>query len=129
MKATQKARHGRRILVAYDGSPSARRALNSAAAFYGEGLALGLIHVSENGDPDDGHLEAVRRSLASRGIESEIVPGSGSAAQAICVAAERHGYDVIVIGRRNLRDAGRLLLGSVSARVVAGASCDVVVVA
>jgi nucleotide-binding universal stress UspA family protein len=129
VKAIQKTQQGRRILVAYDGSPSARRALNSAAAFYGEGVALGLIHVSENGDPDDGRLEAARRSLASRGIESEIVPASGSAAQAICVAAERDGYDMIVVGRRNLRDTGLLLLGSVAARVVAGAGCDVVVVA
>jgi nucleotide-binding universal stress UspA family protein len=129
VNAIQKTQRARRVLVAYDGSPSARRALNRAAAFYGEGVGLGLIHVSENGDPDDGRLEAACQSLASRGIEAEIIPASGSAAQAICVAAERDGYDVIVVGRRNVRDAGLLLLGSVAARVVAGAGCDVVVVA
>ena len=46
---------------------------------------------------------------------------SGVPAHAICVAAERHAFDTIVIGRRNLRDAGLVLLGSVAARVVAGA--------
>ncbi len=129
MKAIKKAQQASRVLVAYDGSPSARRALHRAAALYGDGGSFGLIHVREHGAPADDSLEAARQSLAAGGIEAEIVPAAGSAAHAICVAAERDGYDVIVVGRRNLRDAGQLLLGSVAARVVAGAACDVVVVA
>ena len=45
------------------------------------------------------------------------------------MTAERDGYDTIVIGRRNERDAQLMLLGRVASRVVSGATCDVVVVA
>ena len=50
-------------------------------------------------------------------------------AQTICMTAERHGYDTIVVGRRNHHDDGRVLLGAVAERVVAGAPGHVVVVA
>jgi nucleotide-binding universal stress UspA family protein len=126
MRRTQQAR---RILVAYDGTPSARRALSRAIALHREGASVGLIHVNEHGDDRDGHLAEARGLLAARGIDAESITAAGSPAHAICVAAERDGYDTIVVGRRNLRDAGQLLLGSVAARVVSGAACDVVVVA
>lgn len=130
MKAIRKTQRVWRVLVAYDGSPSARRALNRAAALHGgEGIALGLIYVRENGDPEDGRLEEARVTLASHGIEAQIIHASGNPAHAICLTAERDGYDMIAVGRRNVRDAGLLLLGSVAERVVAGAACDVVVVA
>lgn len=129
MKAIARTQRTWRILVAYDASPSARRALNRAASLHTEGVALGLIHVCEGGEQPDGPLKEARGLLAARGIAAETIRASGTPAQAICVAAERDGYDVIVVGRRNLRDAGLLLLGSVAARVVAGAACDVVVVA
>ncbi len=68
-------------------------------------------------------------TLSRLGIEAEPLEVAGHAAHAICVEAERRGYDTIVVGRRNLRDAGLVLLGSVAARVVAGAPGNVVVVA
>jgi len=117
------------MLLAYDGTPSARRALQRAAVLHRDGARLGLIYVSEHGDDRDGHLEEARQALADRGIEADPMAVTGSAAHAICIAAERDGYDTIVIGRRNLRDTGQILLGSVASRVVAGATCDVVVVA
>ena len=129
MKTIPHARQAGRILVAYDGSPSARRALDRAASLHRGGAAFGLIHVREHGPHDDGALEEARLGLAARGIDAQVVQAQGAAARAICVAAERDDYDMIVVGRRNLRDAGLLLLGSVAARVVAGAACDVVVVA
>jgi nucleotide-binding universal stress UspA family protein len=55
--------------------------------------------------------------------------GSNVSDHAICVAAERDEYDTMLVGRRNLHDAGSLRLGMVAARVVSGAPCDVVVVA
>ena len=91
---------------------------------------MSVIHVSERGDDDAGdHLEDACRLLAERGIEATPIAGEGNPARVICVTAERDGYDTIIVGRRNLRDAGLLLLGSVAARVVSGALCDVVVVA
>jgi nucleotide-binding universal stress UspA family protein len=119
----------RRILLAYDGTPSARRALQRAAAMHREGDHVGVIHVINHGEDHDGYLEAARRLLAERGIDATPIAAAGNPARAICVAAERDGYDTIVVGRRNVRDARLLLLGSVAARVVSGAACDVVVVA
>jgi nucleotide-binding universal stress UspA family protein len=119
----------RRTLVAYDGTPSARRALGRAVAMHHEGDDLGVIHVSLHGDDRDGFLAEAHRLFAERGIDASPIAALGNPAHAICVTAERDGYDTIVVGRRNLRDAGRLLLGSVASRVVAGAACDVVVVA
>jgi nucleotide-binding universal stress UspA family protein len=118
------------MLLAYDGSPSACRALKRIAAMHRSGDLVGVIHVSPAGDDPAGHVRGALRRLAEHGIAATAVPGTGAPAHAICVAAERDGYDTIVVGRRNLHDAGLLLLlGSVAARVVAGAACDVVVVA
>jgi nucleotide-binding universal stress UspA family protein len=118
-----------RRLVAYDGSPSARRALLHAAELHRSGDELGVIHVVEQ-LPDPSRLVDDARSTLSRlGIEAVPFEITGNAAQTICVEAERRGYDTIVVGRRNLRDAGLVLMGSVAARVVAGAHGHVVVVA
>jgi nucleotide-binding universal stress UspA family protein len=118
-----------RRLVAYDGSPSARRALRHAAELHRAGDDLALIHVvAHRGDPSD-ELDEARSYLSALGIDATPCLIAGSPAHAICVEAERHEYDTIVVGRRNVSDAGLVLLGSVSARVVAGASGNVVVVA
>jgi nucleotide-binding universal stress UspA family protein len=118
------------MLLAYDGSPSARRALQRVAAMHRDGDDVGVIHVSDHGMDDDGHLGAARHLLAERGIVATLISCGGNPAHAICIAAESDEYDTILVGRRNLREAGlQLLLGSVAARVVSGAPCDVVVVA
>jgi nucleotide-binding universal stress UspA family protein len=118
-----------RRLVAYDGSPSARRALEHASGLHRSGDAMGLIHVVEQASAGACQLDEARLALAARGIDALPIEVVGNPAHAICMAAERHEYDTIVVGRRNLRDAGLVLLGSVSGRVVAGASCNVMVVA
>jgi nucleotide-binding universal stress UspA family protein len=125
---TPRARRAQRTLLAYDGSSSARRALQRAAAMHHAGDAVGVIHVSAQGEDTEGHLAEACRLLAESGIEATPIAIEGNPAHGICVTAERDAYDTIVVGRRNLRDAGLLLLGSVAARVVSGAACDVVVV-
>lgn len=94
-----------------------------------DGDTVALIRVQEVGEAVDSHLEEAHALLAGRGIPATSIVAVGNPARTICVTAERDGYDVIVVGRRNLRDTGQMLLGSVAARVVSGAACDVVVVA
>jgi nucleotide-binding universal stress UspA family protein len=118
-----------RILLAYDGSPSARRALHRAAMIHREGDRLAVIHVIDRERDHSRHLEDAQRLLTERGITATSIEETGNPASSICVMAERDGYDTIVVGRRNMGDRGLMLLGSVAARVVAGALCDVVVVA
>jgi nucleotide-binding universal stress UspA family protein len=128
VKGIRKPGRGR-ILLAYDGTPSARRALQRAAMIHREGDDVAVIHVIEPGGDHEGHLADAQRRLTERGIEATSIEATGNPARSICVAAERDGYDTIVVGRRNVGDRGLMLLGSVAARVVSGAACDVVVVA
>jgi nucleotide-binding universal stress UspA family protein len=118
-----------RRLVGYDGSPSARRALLHAAELHRDGDELALIHVLQGHGEPSRELDEGRLTLASLGIEAVRFELAGNPAHVICLEAERRAYDTIVVGRRNLRDAGLVLLGSVAARVVAGAHGNVVVVA
>jgi nucleotide-binding universal stress UspA family protein len=118
-----------RTLLAYDGTASARRALQRTAAMHRAGDSVAVIHVAGAGQGDGGHLEDALRQFAERGIEATSIAAAGSPARSICVTAERDGYDTIVVGRRNAGDSRLMLLGSVAARVVSGAGCDVVVVA
>lgn len=134
----------RRILIAYDGTDSARRALERAVALAGEGDALGLISVVPlvggsarsggpfapgDGPPEHrGDLEEGAKLLAGHGLQPfEAIEAIGDPATAICDAAAEHGYDMIAIGSRNLRGMKRLLLGSVSEKVVHHAACDVLI--
>jgi nucleotide-binding universal stress UspA family protein len=128
VKGLRKLRPGR-ILVAYDGTPSARRALARAAQIHREGDEVAVIHVIERDEDPEGLLDEALRLLTESGIEATRITLTGNPARSICVTAERDGYDTIVVGRRNMGDRGLLLLGSVAARVVSGAACDVVVVA
>jgi nucleotide-binding universal stress UspA family protein len=118
-----------RMLVAYDGSPSARRALLHAAALHREGYKLGVIHVVGQDEDPRGEVDEACRQLEERGITAIPMVVVGSPGHAICIAAERQDFDTIVVGRRNVRDAAMILLGSVASRVVAGAPCNVLVVA
>ena len=57
-----------------------------------------------------------------------VVRATGAPANTIAETAKKEGVDLIVIGTRGLGASGRLLLGSVSAGVVANSGVTVVVV-
>ena len=116
-------------LIAYDGSVSAVRALQHAAKLHRDGDRAGVIFVHDPGADSAPALDEACHLLGLEGIEATPIAASGKPAQTICMTAERLGYDTIVIGRRNGRDSGLLLLGSVAARVVSGAAGHVLVVA
>ena len=118
-----------RSLVAYDGSPAARRALRSTVGRLHAGDRIGVIHVGEPASAAGVALDAACLALAARGIAVVPIHALGDPARTICVTAERDRYDTIVVGRRGDADRGRLLLGPVSARIVEGATCDVIVIA
>lgn len=133
-----------KLLVGYDGTDSAKAALDRAAGMTLFGDTLGVISVApivaggpRSGGPfvaGDGPAE--RRAslaeavelLAGRGIEPRTIEAIGDAGSAICEAAERDGYTMIVVGSRNHNGVKRMLLGSVSDRVAHHATCDVLIV-
>lgn len=127
------------MLVAYDGSAPAQRALAHAAEFARPGDTVTVVNVmSEPGvgariEPPSKErsrqsrlLDEARRFMAERGIEAQTSAPVGDAASEILAAAERVGADVIVVARHR----GRVpqLHGSISGRIVRAARCDVLVV-
>jgi nucleotide-binding universal stress UspA family protein len=129
----------RRLLVAYDGSSAARRALLRAAEVARRGDSVSVVNVI----PEPGVssrlapyveerarqarlLDEAQRCLAREGIVARRIAAVGSAATEIVAAARRLGADMIIVGRR--RTLVSRFLNSPSTRIVRRASCDVLVV-
>jgi nucleotide-binding universal stress UspA family protein len=69
-------------------------------------------------------LDAVKFRAEQRGVKAvELLLEHGDPADQIVRAAERHGAELIVMGRRGLGDLQGLLLGSVSHKVCQLADC------
>ena len=71
-------------------------------------------------------LEEAKSTLSERGIDAETIEAQGDPGDVIVRAAE--DADLVVVGSRGLNPIQRLLLGSVSSKVVHRAECDVLVV-
>jgi nucleotide-binding universal stress UspA family protein len=133
-----------RIVVGFDGSETAMRALGRAADEIQAGGTLTLVTVEPtahssgvlsedllSASPDAGALlEEARLSLGTRDdIAVEGIAREGDPAAIMLEVARDARADLIVIGRRGRDFAARALLGSVAERVVNQAPCDVLVVA
>jgi nucleotide-binding universal stress UspA family protein len=134
-----------KIVVGYDGSDGARRALDRAITIAGEDGRLTVVAAAEmharslstgvtDGarlDPSEVEqrrkdLEEAKGILAERGVDAEALEAQGDAGNAILDSAK--DADLVVVGSRGLNPLQRLLLGSVSSKVVHRAECDVLVV-
>jgi nucleotide-binding universal stress UspA family protein len=147
---------GRKVVVGYEGSAHARRALWRAADLAGPdghvtvvcatpGVEIDLTpRTADLVDPPDGvdweagiageleereHLlEEGCALVRGRGVETSEVGAASDPAEAIVDAARRARAELVVVGTRGRNPAGRLVLGSVSHAVLEHAPCDVVVV-
>jgi nucleotide-binding universal stress UspA family protein len=129
-----------RILVGFDGSDASRRALAHAAELVGRGGNLAVINVIGT-QPVSASIDALgngargrqrralreaRALLGEWDVRMTPMAAVGDPTSEIRAAAEQSGAGVIVVGRGSgLR---RLIDGSVSARLVRRAPCDVLVV-
>jgi len=137
--------HGlrRAVVVGFDGSPAATRGLDRAAAAVGTSGELIVVIVEpelySQGLLSESLLEPTgiaASELAQRAREQ--LPANadhitvirrGDPADELMAVAREHEADLIVIGRRGHDFAARVLMGSVAARIVTRAPCDVLVVA
>jgi len=139
------------VVVGYDGSGHADRAVDAAADLVGSN---GMVHVvtafREERDPrlfdhlqrlpeefryvydpvaheEERQHEALQR-LRDRGVQcaGHVVPDDPAAA--LLDVARREAADLIVVGSRGLGEVQRFLRGSVSARVATHAPMSVLVV-
>lgn len=129
----------KQVLVAYDGSSPARRALAHAAELARAGDLVSVVNVmpepgvgarltppSEERSRQRHVLDEARDFLARSGVDARTIAPVGDAAREILATAARVGADVIVVARSR----GRVphVLGSISGRLVRSANCDVLVV-
>ncbi|HEV8050377.1 MAG TPA: universal stress protein [Thermoplasmata archaeon] len=137
-----------RILACVDPSPSGRQALASAiemAVKFGRGLTLLTVLAGSEADshpdldrlvPIDSEGRSIQRVLedaqaeaTKRGVSStEIVYLRGDPLDAILAYLEKASPELVVVGTRGRSRGSRLLLGSVSSRLVSEAPCPVLVV-
>ena len=130
----------RTILVAYDDTKPARRALLRAAELaQALGARLVVTTVAPVEEAIAGAPEAVpeleleelaraRALLDEQGVEAEYQAAIGEPADAIVEVAELHGAELIVVGTRDPGVVQRMLGQSVSHSVLRQARCDVLVV-
>lgn len=142
----------KKILVPYDGSKGAERALLKAvdlAKLSGGSLTVitvyrhhslleasfSMVRPQDPGNMDDimrGHAREVadyaKRVGLDAGVETRAFVKAGHPSRTIVAFAREHGFDIIVMGSRGLGSLEGYLLGSVSHKVTGLADCAVMVV-
>jgi nucleotide-binding universal stress UspA family protein len=127
------------LLLAYDGSPVAKRALEHAATLVGKGGQLVVVNVipvksissrletvtDEERSRQKGILREAAVALRRYGIDPEVIEAVGDPVTEILAAAEATNAGTIVVGRSERR---HLAHGSLDSRLVRGARADVLVV-
>lgn len=131
-----------KILLAYDGSDGARRALGVVLELarstdvvtvvgVAEGVPLfgyaGTLPSPEQEAERDRRVAEAESTLSARDIAATLAVRSGDPATAILEVAEKEHADLIVMGTRGLGTAERWLMGSVSDKVLHHAHCNVLV--
>ena len=131
------------IVVGYDGSAAAKKALERAAEFAAGGAGVTVVsavHVLAHAgrgasgvDPVEkeertANLREAESLLAGKGVTHRTVEGHGDPADVIVEEAKEVSADLIIVGASGHSAPARALLGSVSTRVLHHAPCDVLVV-
>ena len=135
----------KKIVVGYDDTDGAKRALERAAelakAFGSELIVTSVVPTSvsigrsagpiDPTDPPAKHAEELARAKAyldGEGLSAELAPAIGDPADAIAELAQERGADLIVVGTREPNVLQRLLGQSVSEAVSHKAHSDVLIV-
>ncbi len=134
-----------RILVGFDGSDPSQRAVRLAFAWaHASGASVWIVHARETPqrvaeprtEEEQGNeidavtetLDDLQRYASAIGVRTTIEVRDGAPAEALLGAVPEIGADLVGVGTRGLRGPTRVLLGSVSSRVVGRAAVPVVVV-
>jgi nucleotide-binding universal stress UspA family protein len=131
-----------KIVVGYDGSDAAKRALERAATLAGDSGSVVVVAAAESrartGITEGAHLDPseveqrrhdldeTQEVLSARRIDAETIEAQGDPGDVVVEASK--DADLVIVGSRGLNPFQRLLLGSVSSKVVHRAECDVLVV-
>ena len=124
------------ILVATDGSRLGDAAAYSAVRLVGRcGLPLTVISVvaedstAEERSEAQAAVDRVQREASGERVEVEAMLQEGARPDTVIVTtAKRRAADMIVVGSHGRTGLSRLMMGSVSERVIGSADCPVLVV-
>lgn len=135
----------KKLLVATDGSKSALEAINEALSLATicssklyvlsvievnqeyAALAPALVEKAENKTRK--HLEAIKKQSLKSGIQCETIVHEGEEPYKFIVdEARKKKVDMIIIGSHGRTGLKRLMMGSVTSRVIGHAPCKVLVV-
>ncbi len=132
-----------KVLVAYDGSEQARRALDWAThvaqgapvsvigvapALAGSPRITDAIDPTSDADEHRRQLDEASALLAASGVKAETILKVGNPAEEIINAADDGHFDVILVGIQGMNPVKRFFIGSVADRVVRYATVPVLVV-
>jgi len=137
--------HFRNILIGFDGSEAAAKALDVGFAIARTmDSKLDIVAVAQPPEPaasveletviHDAHeryeksLQQIAHNASENGISVETHIMVGQAAEQIIDKAERDHTNLVIVGQRGMSGFERLVLGSVSERVLRYAPCPVLVV-
>ena len=141
----------KKILVAFDGSIYAQRALNAACSLAKvHNSKLTVLYVIPYGSPLQRHsprlpkpdreyleflrkqaemiMEGAREIVEKSGVEANLEVLEGHPVERICWYANEGGFDLVVVGKRGADAVEKLGMGSVSERVVRTCNQNVLVV-
>lgn len=142
-----------KILVPVDGSPTSEHAAEKAidvAKKYSSKITFLLVakkpevigtgsggtgtifgskeYINELKEEQEKTMKNFLEKIDMQGIEYDTKIMLGEPYEEIIEMSEKEKYDLIVIGRRGFSKITRFFLGSVSQRVLSGASCPVLVI-
>lgn len=134
----------KKLLLAYDGSPYSQEALTEALEI-AKNCKAGAVVVAAVDVTEEFECEApgltekmevragamlaeVARRFAEEGIAAKTEVHIGEPHEVIVETAQRHGVDLIVMGSHGVTGLRRILMGSVTSRVIGHAPCKVLVV-
>ena len=132
------------VVVGFDGSPAAERALDRAAELSGTDGRVVIVTAiaslppaavidepildSPSPDERDALLERAAATVRARGVEPALVAADAGPAEALMQAARSENAELIVVGSTGSGYVTRAIVGSTAENVVRQAPCDVLVV-
>lgn len=138
-----------KVLIAVDGSPFSAKAIDYLIAHrevFGQLPELTCIHVSTplparatrvvGKDITDGYYaeecqratDKALKTLEKAGMGARLIVKRGIAGEEIALAAEKGGFDMIVMGSHGHGAIGGLVMGSVATKVLASCKVPVLLV-
>jgi len=126
------------VVLGYDGKSNTEKALEySIKHAIAHNTALYIVSsviTKDSVDRDNDvrsvkeYVEAARQRAADAGVDARSLIELGPPAEAIIAAAHRVEADTIIVGRFDKTALDRMMIGSVSEKVIRNAHCTVIVV-